>query len=75
MQTIHAPAFYYEPPQEKEPCPVKGCEDGNIYGLDGMGMETVESCPHRSHWSEDQIQAEEGDRQYEEMRDLAGSSR
>lgn len=69
MQTIHAPAFYFEPPQEKEACPVKECCDGNIYGLDSCGMETVESCSHKSHWDEATVQAVEGDRRYDELRD------
>ena len=69
MKQIIYPPGYYDPPQEKSPCPAKGCVDGDIHGWDSVGSEVIEKCPHRCHWTEADIQAELGEERYSEMRE------
>lgn len=69
MESLVYPPGYYDPPQEKSPCPVKGCIEGDIHGWDSEGSEVIEKCPHRVHFTESELAAVEGDRRYDELRD------
>ena len=70
MEAVVYPPGYYDPPQEVV-CPIKGCEDGLLWGIDANGSQVSEPCVHRCHMSEADLQAEAGDRRYDEERDAA----
>ena len=74
MESVKTPPGYYDAPESDDcnHCDRMGCVDGGIMGTDGNGSEVEEKCDHKCHWTEDEIQAESGDRDFDYMRENVG---